>query len=172
MLKVFQDAWMISSVSEMYATAVICLVLAGDSFSVAGRFWLPWYVSKKWWTLAILCNFLFSASHFSSMSFSAAAISNTGSSPANDLVSAGEYCHETRFLGRISPVVFDWVHSIMFCRRERLASTPTPCGIINNMLCATLERSAYVECVSAYSCNQSVISGSENVLGVSMGSKW
>ena len=50
-----------SSVSEMYPTWVICLFRAQDPFWVAHRFWLPCYISKKSWTLAILCNFLPSA---------------------------------------------------------------------------------------------------------------
>jgi len=81
--KFVQDALTISSVSEMYLTAVIYLFWARDSFLVAQRFWLPCHISKKLWTLAILCNFLSSASFFSSMLFSALVVSNTGSSPTN-----------------------------------------------------------------------------------------
>jgi len=45
-----QDAVTISSVSEMYPTAVICLFWTRDSFWVAHRFWLPCHISKKSWT--------------------------------------------------------------------------------------------------------------------------
>jgi len=61
-----QDAGMISSISERYPTAVICLLWARDSFCVARRFWLPYHISKKSWTLAILRNFLSSTSFFNS----------------------------------------------------------------------------------------------------------
>jgi len=66
-----QVALMIFSVSEIYPMAVICFVWAKDSFGVAGRYWLPCHISKKMWTLAILCNFLSSTlssipSHFQS----------------------------------------------------------------------------------------------------------
>ena len=46
------------------------LVWVWASFCVARKFWLPCHISKKSWTLAILCNFLSSASFFNSKSFS------------------------------------------------------------------------------------------------------
>jgi len=46
-------------------------------------------------------------------------------------------------------MVFDCHQPIMSRPMEALASTPTPCGKIENMLHATLERLAYVECVSS-----------------------
>jgi len=42
-----QDALMISSMSEMYPTAVICLFCARDSFCVAHKFWLPCHIAKQ-----------------------------------------------------------------------------------------------------------------------------
>jgi len=52
------DALTISSVSEMYSTAVICTLWARDSFCVACRLWLTCPVSKRWWTITSLCNIL------------------------------------------------------------------------------------------------------------------
>jgi len=57
-----QDNWTISSVSEMYPIAVICLVWEWGSVCIACRFWLHCYISNKLWTLAIVCNFRSSAS--------------------------------------------------------------------------------------------------------------
>jgi len=64
-LKFYQNALTILWLSEMYPTAVICLVWAWDSISVTGRIWLPCHISKKSWTLAILWNVL----SFSSLQF-------------------------------------------------------------------------------------------------------
>jgi len=47
---------MIPLVSELYATAVICLFWMWDSFCVACRFWQPCHISKMLWTLVILFN--------------------------------------------------------------------------------------------------------------------
>jgi hypothetical protein len=55
---------------------------------------------------------------------------------------------------------------------EHPASALTPCAMIGNMSHATLEMSAYFECVSSYGYHQSVISGNQNVLLISMGSEW
>jgi len=73
-----QDALMISSVSEIYPTAVICSFWVRDSVCVASRFWLPWHISKKSWTLAILCNFIASTSFFNSKSKSVSVVSDPG----------------------------------------------------------------------------------------------
>jgi len=69
--KFVRNALTISSVSEMYPTAVICLFWVCDFFWVPLRVWLPCHISNKLWTLAILCNCLSSASLFSSLWFSA-----------------------------------------------------------------------------------------------------
>jgi len=45
-----QDALVISSVTEIYPTAVICLFREWDFFCVAGRLWLPCSICKKSWT--------------------------------------------------------------------------------------------------------------------------
>ena len=80
-----QDALKISSGFEMYPTAVICLFWAQDSFWVACRFWLPCHISKKLWTLAILCNVLSSASVCISELCSVFSVSNNRSAPAKIL---------------------------------------------------------------------------------------
>jgi len=58
----YQEALTIPLVSEMYCMVVICVFCARDSLCVAHRFWLHCYNPTKSWTLAILCNFLSSAS--------------------------------------------------------------------------------------------------------------
>jgi len=143
-----QDALTISSVSEIYSTAVICLFGARDSFWVACSFWLPCHISKQSWTLAILCNFLSSASFFISESFSVFVVSNSGSVPPKIPLLARANCLTRTFLRRVSPVVFDCLQPITSRPREKLASTPTPCGMVENMSRATLQRSAYFECFS------------------------
>jgi len=167
-----QDALMHSSVSEMYPTAVICLFWARDSFWVAHRFWLPCHISKKLWTLAILCNFLSSASFFISESFSVCGLSNSRSVPAKIPLLPQAICLTTTFLRRVSPVVFDCLHRITSRPTEKPASTPTPCGMTENMSRSTLERSAYFECVSFCWRYQSVMSSIQNVLLISIGSEW
>jgi len=140
-----QDALMLSSISGMYTTAVICLFWACDSFCVVRRFWLPCHISKKSWTLAILCNFLSSASLFNSKSLLVSDLSNAVSSPANIPLLARAYCLTTTISWRVLPVVFDCLQPIASCPREEQASTPTPCGMIENMSHAWLEWSAYFE---------------------------
>jgi len=167
-----QNAITISSVSEMYPMVVICLFWAWDSLCVAQRFWLPCHISKRSWTLAILCNFLSSASLFSSMSFSALVVSNPGSSPADIPVLAPGYCLTTTPGRRVSPAVIDCLYPITSPPGEKLASTPTPCGMRDNMSCATLQRSAYIDHFSSCWCHQSVISGNQHVLLISIGSEW
>ena len=127
--KSVQDASTISSVSEMYHTAIISLFWGRDSFCVARRFWLPCHISKQSWTLAILCNFLSSASCFISESISVCVVSNAGSSPANNPLLAWENCLTTPFSRRVSPVGLDCLQPITSRPREELASTLTPCGM-------------------------------------------
>ena len=171
-VKIDQDALMISSVSEMYCTAVICSFSARDSIWVARRFWLPCHISTKLRTLAIRCNFLSSASVFISMSISVLLESNTWSSAASNLLLARADCLTTTFSRRVSPVVSDCLHPITSRPREQLASTPTLWGMIENMSWATLERSVYFDCDSSCYRHQSVISGNQNVLLISIGSDW
>ena len=163
---------MISSVSEMYPTAVIYLFWACDFFVVAHRFWLPCHISKMLWTMAILCNFLSSASFFNAKSFSVCAMSNAVQSPANTPLLARSNCLTTTFSQRVSPVVLDSLEPILSCPREKLACTPTLCGIIDNMSQATLKGSGHFECISSCWRHQSVISSNQNVLLISQGSEW
>jgi len=93
-----QEALTISFMSEMYPTAAICLFWERDSFCIARRFWLPCYISKKSWTLALLCNFLSSASFFSSESFPVLSVS---------LLLARANCLTMTISQRLSRMVFD-----------------------------------------------------------------
>jgi hypothetical protein len=109
--------------------------------------------------LAILCNFLSSDSFFISESFSGFLVSNLGSVPAKIPLVAWVNFLTTTIWWRISPVVFDYLQLITSRPREKLASTPTPCGMLENMSRTTLERSAYFYWVSTYCRHQSVMSG-------------
>jgi len=77
-----QDTLMLSSVSKMYPTDVICLFCAWDSIFVAGKCWLPCHRFKESWTMAILGNLLSSASFCLSKLFSGSVICNAALSPA------------------------------------------------------------------------------------------
>jgi len=102
-----QDALTISSVSEIYPTAVICLLGAQDSFWVACRFWLPCHGPQKLWTLAILCNLHSSASFSISELFCGFIVSISGLAPATIPLLAQGYCLATTFSWKGSPVVCD-----------------------------------------------------------------
>jgi len=167
-----QEALTMTWVSEMYPTAVICLFWERDYFCVALRFWLPCHISKRSWTLAILCNFLSSATFFISELFSAFVISDTGWSPAKIPLLARANCLTKTFSVRVLPVVCDCLQPITSHPWEKLASTPTPCGMIENMSHATFGRSACYECVSSCWCHQSVMSSIQNVLLISFGLEW
>jgi len=162
----------ISSVSKIHPTAVICLIWARDSFWLARMFRLPYHISKKLWTLAILSNFLSSASFFISESFSVFIVSNSGSALANIPVLARANCLKTMFSRRVSPVVFEWLQLITSQPREKLVSTPTPCGMIETMSGATIEPSAYLVCVSSCWCHGVGYARNQNVLLISIGSEW
>jgi len=165
-------AMKISSVSEIYPTAVIGLFWTQDFFGVARRFWLPCHSSKMSWTLTILCNFLSSASFFISESFSVFVVSNNGSGPANIPLLARPNCLTTTFSRTVTPVVFHCLQRITSQPSDELASTPTLCGMIYNISRATFMISAYLECVSSCWGNQSAMSGNQNVLAISIGSEW
>jgi len=163
---------MISSVSEIYPAAVISLFSTRDSYCVAWWFWLPCHISNQSWTLASLCNFLSSTSFFNSNSFSVSMLSNAAQSPANIPLLARATCLTTTFSHSISPEVLECLQPKTSCPREELASTLTPCGIIQNMSRATLEGSEYFASISSCWRYQSVISGNKNALLISMGSEW
>jgi len=100
-----QDALTISSVSEMYLTAIICLFWAQSCICVALTFWLPCHISKTLWTLVILCNMYSFASFFISESFSVFIVSNTGSLSARIPGLARGNCLTMTLSRRVSPVI-------------------------------------------------------------------
>jgi len=165
-----RDAFTISSGSKMHSTVVNCMFRAWHSFWVACRFWLPWHISKTSWTLVILCKLLSFASFFISESFAVFGVSNSASAPAKLQLLAGANWVLTTILRTVSPVVFDCLQPITSQPRENLPSTPSPCGMIENISCATLERSAYFECVPSCCPHHSVISGIQNILKIPFGS--
>jgi hypothetical protein len=97
----------ISSMSEMYPTAVTYLFWVRDSFCTVHSFWLPCHISKKLWTLAMLCNFFSSTMLFISESCYVFVVSNAGSSPANIPLLAWAEEITMSFSRRVSTVVFD-----------------------------------------------------------------
>jgi len=126
-----EDTLNISSVYKMNSMSVIGMFWSWDSFCVAHRFWLPCHISKKLWTLAIQCSLLSFTSLFISESFPEYAVSNDGTLPAKIPLLAWTNCVATALSRNVSPVVFDCLHLISFHTREKLASTPTPCGMID-----------------------------------------
>jgi hypothetical protein len=46
-----QDAFTISEVSDVYPAPVICLIWAGDTFYIAGRFWVLCHIGKEKFSL-------------------------------------------------------------------------------------------------------------------------
>jgi len=147
------------------------LVSVQDHFWVARRIWLPWQISNKSWTFAIVCNFLSSASFFISELFSVFIVSNSGSAPAKILLLARANCQTTTFSRRVPRVVFDSVQPLTSRRWDRLASTPTPCGMMEAMLRATSERLVCLECVPSCGCHQSVMSSNQNSLLIHIASE-
>jgi len=166
------DALMIASKSEIYPTVVICLVWAQDSFWVARRFWLPCHISKPSWTLDILFNCIFFAAFLILVSFSVFVVSHSGSAPAKIPLLARANCLTTTLWQRVSPVVIDSLRPITSQRREKQASTPTQCGLIEKMTCVTYQRWAYIEWIPSCWHHQSVISGNQHVLPISIGTEW
>jgi len=113
-----QHALTIYLVSEMYPTVVIWSFWARDSLSVAHRFWLRCHISKKFWTLPILCRVLSSTSFFISESFSVFALSNSGAVPTKIPLLARSNCLTTTFWRRVSRVVSDYLQRIISRPRE------------------------------------------------------
>jgi len=138
---------LISLVSGMHPTALFYMFCARDHCSVACWCWLPGHISEMWWTLSILCDFVSSASLFNSKLFSVCMVSNAKESPANIPLWALANCFTKPFSGRVSPEVLDCLYRNARRPRENEASTPTPCGIMEIMLHASLETSVYFECV-------------------------
>jgi len=147
--EIHQNTLTISSVSEIYSTAVISIFWAWHSFFIALRFWLPCHISKSSWILANLCKFLSSADHFISKSFSLYIVSSAWLLAANILLLAWVNCLRTTFSRKVSPAVFDYLQLRKSWPSGKLASTPAPCGLIEYTSYATFEKSAYCECVSS-----------------------
>jgi len=166
------NSWMISTRTRIHPTVVIWLLWAHDSIWVARRFWLPCHILNKLWTLAILCRFHSSASFVISELFSVFVVSNSLSESAKILVLDRGNCLTTTFLRKVSPEVSHCLLPMTSRPREKLASTPTQRGMIETMLWATLERLACYDCVSSCRRHQSVMSGNQNVLLISIGSEW
>jgi len=171
-LEIDQNALTISSVPEMYPMAVICLLSVQDSLCVARRFWLPCHNSKKLRMVAILRNVISSASMFISKTLSVFVISNTVWSHGIILILAGAISTTMTFSRRVSSVVLDYLQPMPPRARKKQASTPTPCGVIENMLHASLARLANLECVFFCWRHQTVLSVVQSVLVISIWSGW
>jgi len=143
-----QNALMISSVSKMYSMGVSCLIWVGDSFCGPHRFCLACHISKQCWTLAILSRFFSSASLCISNFCSVFDILNTRLSPANIPSLAGINQLTRVYSWRVSHVVFDFLQPFMYCATDKLASTPTQCGVVENVMHALLPRSGYFDYVT------------------------
>jgi len=167
-----QDALTISSISQMYATAVTSLFWVPDSFCVACRFGFCATSPKSRGPWPLCAIFLSSDSFFISKVFSVCFVSNTGWSPANNPLLSRAHCLTMTSSPRVSPVVLDCLQPITSLPREKLAFTPTVCGMIEIMSRAKMERSAYFEWVSSCYPHQSVISGNNNVLLIFIGLVW
>jgi len=72
----------------------------------------------------------------------------------------------------VLPVVFDCLLQMTSRPKEKPSSTPTPCGIIKNILHATLEIWSYCVSVSSRCRHQSVISGTQDIELISIGLEW
>jgi len=162
----------ISSVTDMYPTAVIFVIWARDSFCVVHRFQLPCHMSKMLWTLAIVGKFVSSAFIFVAESFSVFLVSNSASTSAKIPWLAEASCLTTTVSRSLSPVGYDCLQPGTSSPREKLAYTLTPCGMMEYMSQATLERSAYFQCISSCWCQLSVMPSINNVLQISIGSEW
>jgi len=167
-----RDALMVSSLSEMLPMAVSCMFWVRDSFSVACRFWRPCQISRRSWTLAIVRNVLSSTTFVMLLSFSVSQVNIDGLSPANIALLDEAKCLTKTFWQTVSPVVLNCLQLRISHPREKLASTLIPCDMMENVSLATLERSAYFECICPCWHHQSVISSFQNVLLNYIGSRW
>jgi len=167
-----QDALMICSVSEMYLWL---------SFACFGRE-IPfvWHIgfgcpatSPKSHGPWPFCSIFFPP-HLSSIPIHSASAwyEMLRNRPRNILLFTWANCLMKTFSSRVLPLVLDCLQLRTSRGRSKLASNLTPCGMIEIMLCAVLERSAYFGCVSAYWCHQLMISGNKNEQMISLGSEW
>jgi len=124
---------MISSMSGMYPTTVICLSLVRDFLCVAYRFWLPCHIFKQSWSVGILYNFLSSASCCTTKLFSGFVVSETGQSPAKITVLARANCLTTTFSELVLPAVVDSLQPTTSHPREHL--TPLGHHMVRYIIC-------------------------------------
>jgi len=116
--------------------------------------------------------FLSSTTRFSSKSFSVLVVCNAGSWTTNiPLLARANYLTMT-FPRSASPVVFHCLQPLMPHTREKLACTLTPCGMIENISRAPVERSAFFARILFCWCYWSVISGTKNLVLISIGLGW
>lgn len=99
-------------------------------------------------------------------------VSNARSSPANMPLWDCANCLTITFLQRVLPVVVDCLQLIASHSKEKMASTLTAYGVIENMSHATIERSAYCECIHTCWRHQLVMSGIRNVLLICIWLEW
>jgi hypothetical protein len=157
--------------SEMYPMAVIFGCWARNSFSVGHSIWLSCYICNNFWTFAILCSVLSTTSFFISELFPVFVVSTTGSAPADFAVLAWANSLTMGHLRKVSPVVPDCLQQITSWPTEKMASTLIPCGMVVNLSHDTLERSSFFHCVFSRWHHQSVISGIQYGLTITIGSK-
>jgi hypothetical protein len=96
-----QNALTISSVSEIYARAVISLFQGWDFVIVAHTHWMPSHITKMPWSLDMLSSSLSSAPVISSKWFWGSIESNTTSSPANIPLLAPANCLDVTVSQRV-----------------------------------------------------------------------
>jgi len=156
----------------MYSTAAIYLLWLQDSFCEGCRFWLHCHIYNISWTLGIRCNLFCSTSLFVSKPLSVFIVSTGRLSPVNKLLLVRANCLTTTFSRRVSPVVVDCLHLIMFRPTEKQATALTACGMIVNMARAIFQTMMYFVCISSCGWNQAMRSVFKNVLLMSIGSEW
>jgi hypothetical protein len=100
-------------------------------------------------TLDFLCDLLYTACFIISESFSEFIVSSSELAPANIPFSARANSLTVIPPRKVLIVAFDYLLLTPSQPWEKLASTPTPCGVLEDMWRATLERSADFEYVSS-----------------------
>ena len=99
-------------------------------------------------------------------------VSDDWLSPPKIVLLAPANCSTTTFSRWVLPVLFESLQAMTSCTTEKLATTPTQCGMFENVSHATLGRSALFDWVSSDWRDQSVRSSIQNALLISIGSEW
>lgn len=136
---------------------------------------LNWQTSRSKWTAkdfqtAEFRHDAWNRLHFSDVSVFI--ICNAGWSLANIPLLAWASSLTLTFSGKVPPVVFNCLQLITSPWSKTLASTPTAAGMIESMLHSTLQWEVCFECGSSRSRHESVISGTQNVLVISIRWEW